>query len=902
MRRLLNRGMCFGVVKLLLLNVVLSSGIVDAMAAEKSARDVVQGAHTSGSEANDRLQLPTDARIDSTMAALGLPMTKESRRSLVQGFPVSDNALGDMNQDSIVNIWDLLRIRNIAIGLGDPPSAYEEVEGDLTQDGQVTQNDVTHLAHAIIGTAGLPHVIGSDGGVVAGGEITVTIPAGAIDTPIVASVRSVNIEEFADQYQIDIEASSEEEAWIASAFVFEPVGYDFKAPLQFQVEPFDMPPCSLRQYNGLAAVTGDQDGDGHPDVFPIVDLFVNEDSTGLYMPSTITPTVDSVATQSSRTGYRSPSGLTTIARPGAVVTVYGSGFFPFESWALFAGDADTAFAKLSIDPTGDSLLMLTPYLPEGIYQVRILQPADGSVSNSFTVEVQDNLTVAGNVDSIITAYFDERVLHLQENLTVIDNDTSLGSAERAYMLDVTNSSVQALGELRDSVFSADSATVQLVASIIEEAFPNGIAANLLSKGQHTDRDCPEDCLWGPLKALLGCLVSLLFPPAAASTCAVLASGALFDHFLHCLDCWPDCPFGYETVVVDPEGQVHPEGYVCPNCRKAQICLKVPIGTPGYGPPSHHFKSSGARSGRSNCECEEPLSDGMQFPVHPLSGAIVSPVNYRLPFRMVTKVGGDGRFTMPCLPYHQQVTLQMYDPATGLYDDTVATFTAPGYGQRVPLDFPVFFLPDSSQIRLPIPPCETAWDTVRSGQPRFEYILGVTSDMIGDTASLYFTSEENLTVWLQDTNDDFLIQESSVNCISDHEFVLTDQGSYTITVTYGSMGGDGSFLLGLTGGDCPQFGYLCGQVPYDTLYYVNSPYQLTHQTHFTADTTWFEPNVVLEILPGGGLGQGNLIPTDSSSLPLIVRPVDSIHTAPSNRVLPGLSNRTSANAAMEEVNR
>ena len=93
---------------------------------------------------------------------------------------------------------------------------------------------------------------------------------------------------------------------------------------------------------------------------------------------------------------------------------------------------------------------------------------------------------------------------------------------------------------------------------------------------------------------------------------------------------------------------------------------------------------------------------MLLPKHVLAGAIVSPVEYDLPFGFVIRVADDGRFVIPCSKRSAQTTLQMYDPRTGMYDANVLSFTFPfeNYG-RLTLFHPPLFMPDTSTFYLPL---------------------------------------------------------------------------------------------------------------------------------------------------------------------------------------------------------
>jgi hypothetical protein len=56
--------------------------------------------------------------------------------------------LGDLNQDSIVNILDIVQIVNII--LGDTPTQYQLEAGDLNADGIVNVLDIVNIVNMIL--------------------------------------------------------------------------------------------------------------------------------------------------------------------------------------------------------------------------------------------------------------------------------------------------------------------------------------------------------------------------------------------------------------------------------------------------------------------------------------------------------------------------------------------------------------------------------------------------------------------------------------------------------------------------------------------------------------------------------------------------------------------------------
>ena len=61
-------------------------------------------------------------------------------------------SIGDINQDSTIDVTDIIRQVNIIIGLGEPATLYELCASDITGDGSVNVLDVMALVNIIIDT------------------------------------------------------------------------------------------------------------------------------------------------------------------------------------------------------------------------------------------------------------------------------------------------------------------------------------------------------------------------------------------------------------------------------------------------------------------------------------------------------------------------------------------------------------------------------------------------------------------------------------------------------------------------------------------------------------------------------------------------------------------------------
>ena len=56
--------------------------------------------------------------------------------------------IGDLNQDELINVLDIVQIVNII--LGQEPSAYQQEAGDLNLDGSLNVLDIVSLVDSIL--------------------------------------------------------------------------------------------------------------------------------------------------------------------------------------------------------------------------------------------------------------------------------------------------------------------------------------------------------------------------------------------------------------------------------------------------------------------------------------------------------------------------------------------------------------------------------------------------------------------------------------------------------------------------------------------------------------------------------------------------------------------------------
>jgi len=160
--------------------------------------------------------------------------------------------------------------------------------------------------------------------------------------------------------------------------------------------------------------------------------------------------------------------------------------------------------------------------------------------------------------------------------------------------------------------------------------------------------------------------------------------------------------------------------------------------------------------------------------------------------------------------------------------------------------------------------------------RHRYRIAISPDLVGQTASFGFRSNEKLFVLVSSPTGEVLFQATDTNCGSVDSYLINQGGVYTATITRGSLGGQGAFTLGLSIPPIPPIPFLCGSIPYDTLY---SGYDyITKDTPFVAggDSVILQEGVVLQMEISGIIrGDGTLKGSASTSNPIILKPVESV---------------------------
>lgn len=358
----------------------------------------------------------SQSEIDSVFASFAVPPAN---------IPVLENALGDVVQDSVVNILDLLRVRDIAIGRGPAASGYEKVEGDMNGDSTVTSDDVAVMRDVLLQKVGLPHVIGSSGGQVVGnaGRTTFNIPAGHFGELKRMCVEDYGQASFEQDFGTSLSELGRGVSYMAGAklVLLNPSSSD--SALKPGIEMIEQVPDGMQMdttgVNAVFNVGRDTQGSGVPDFKLLGDL--EQDSTGRRM---IFRKMDRIIiTEIERvivdplTRIETPIPSSNL-EPGMTLVARGTGWqsiFPSDYEVLWIAAGDTFSTQTTYFSTQKpsskkgitGVIFNIPLLPTlGSVEVVIHCISNGATSNSalLFIDSSSDLTKTGLKDSLLQVY------------------------------------------------------------------------------------------------------------------------------------------------------------------------------------------------------------------------------------------------------------------------------------------------------------------------------------------------------------------------------------------------------------------------------------------------------------------------------------------------------------------
>ncbi|MCJ7457531.1 MAG: dockerin type I domain-containing protein, partial [candidate division Zixibacteria bacterium] len=800
-----------------------------------------------------------DTSLKTLFEGVQIPDTAKFFQALMRGFPVSPNALGDMNQDSVVNIWDLVRVRNIWLGIGNPPTPYESVEGDLNQDGTINHQDVLFLRNVLLGKTGPPYLIDSTGGEIKGAGVTFSFKPGAIESTATLWVKDLA----ADSTGLNFASLEQDSIYFMKGFELVGDTGSILIPPSIQIELPSLPACSLKGENLLM----------YPSVGPFGEsqLSFAGNLTVLDSGSTLLKRPHTSAGSIPILGYEIPTPTVTVAQgsaiPGAFFVFNCTNISKFSNGNLFEFLTSDGYKFIqnptSIDISADSsswiVKVLAPYNnpgPVGVrFKLAVSQALWINVGNVTTLPLpslppgldQDSIisTTLSAADTLCIEFFDYLLTHEGRLDSLIPGFT--GSIR-----EVVGQLKSEIEIAKDSFLTLNFDTRLVIAEIyFSNNYEQGMRAgidSLRSHGFTSNLKAGKIALLDADVELLEAIVSSLelikssceaiiesyilkkvppkiIPPWIKSVKEGHGFGKVIADWIKSYAAWRKY-FERPTSgwILDPSTKARYKN-LCINFWKYRTKSENKfISHPPYHDQKLRPEYGGRRLPTSDNSAEtsyrsqfvqELYNDttvDLTLPEHPLTGAIVTPDSTSGIPGITGIVNEYGIVAIPGIRPGSDVTFSMYDPKTGLYEAKVATAHAPDVSEQG-VSFPVLsiFDPDTSVYYYPLALGQAKTDTISASKPRIEYWFTATQADVGKKINIGFHSEEALTFWFQKPSGSFIIRDSSATCILERELLLDTAGTYKITVTYGVAGGDGPFEVGVSSIPYPPTSYLCGNI-------------------------------------------------------------------------------------------
>jgi hypothetical protein len=823
------------------------------------------------------------------------------------GIPVLENALGDIVKDSMVNILDLLRLRDIIIGRPPAPSSYENSKGDLNRDGKIDAQDLNFIRDILLHKTSVPYLVDSTGGQVLGDGITLTLPPGAVDSTIIISIRRNSESEFAQDMGVDTKGAIQDSAYFMASFEITSTTPDFELPVNATIKLDSIPPCAYQGLNGLFAAVPDRDGDGRTELFLINELQVNGDSLKLTTKDIQVPSIQSLSHSQ--------------IEPGKTLFILGKGFGNdiqniIAEFRSMSTDSAQFIPPSFVDDS--TIVITTPGLPNGQYQLSVHNVLTGVVSNAHLVEILPHSPPAGDIRSIIINFY----TNLAASLDSVNTDSLFTAMEdsivRNYFLSQASMSRTWIDYVIAFYISLDDSLIDKFAPLA--SFIQNITGTTAHGGSFVSlrREIAlNDCLvCEPIieKAHL----FMLAVNTAVEQYNQFAADCIVNKSVNCDDCinaesWRQTALRNTDVYAALRNLYH--DCLCRNCG-GMDCDKCPetvfIGygpqsqrvTGGYGPEG--FGTKGCciniiRYKRNQC-ISSPVSAWTESPVpqeqrpelkcpstellrqvtstasinaRPHPGSIIKITNAPVPYNIVGILNDNGNAFIPQVPMNTKIIFSMYDPVTGLYDPNVGTYTTgstPGGFDRPIL----LFQPTTEIRRIAMRIGETKHDSVSLDWQRINYLLNVTAIDTGKMINFGFEANALLFVRLEDPQGNVLLDNNNTDCYYYPRVRLNQVGTYTLRVSYSVSGQAGSFTVGVDYYPKSPIGtwFLCGGFIVDTLYEELSPYLIEDPLAIIpGDTVIVEHGVYLLFEHGGSVtSNGTLMGNGSSAKPIKLKHV------------------------------
>lgn len=826
-------------------------------------------------------------------------------------IPVLENALGDMNQDGVVNIKDLLRLRDIVSGQGQAPTLFEKTDGDFDLNLELNNNDVSLANYILLRSINIPHGIDSTGGKITGGGITVYLPKDYVDTTAFMSVEEWDVNEIEKSTNINFKDLQKDKTYFMSGFDFFSTNKVLDFPDSITINLNSMPPCSLQGQNLLM----------HTDIGPFgqpqliyggeLELRKNESlhkSTDVNQAMLITFV------------FKTPQLQINLIKDSAIpggcfeLEIENASIAPNSMIAEIKDGGSNIFLANPVPykhETNDikRFHILAPPWVEGSLNLRVkylLKDERWSNSENINLLRVNELPSYINKDSIIVNFFSNADIFLSEFDQWLSNLTPTIPGVLENSVSKLREFTYAYNEIKDYV--VQHTDIQSIKILSEIYYANDYAQKIqkgidylrnirsLEKNNSQSTELPkfDDDVTEALDGI-GFAIG-----EATAGCPVLAElGGVVGVFLGLPSFWndmvdwsnepdtgwnPDPPWenpyeprkfcvGSDCEIVPPIPR--PRANICLNYLDHNTNTWTYTCNPYYGPKANIQHQMRVEEKKSlSIGTVEKDTINLTIPPNDLRGAIVTANNGAVG-PVVGIINEMGVAAVPGIKPNTTVTYSIYDPKTGFYDPDAGSGTSPNIAEQG-VWFPVFlsFEPNREIATMDINIGEIAADIITSERPRIEYLLKVTSADTGKLVNIGVRAEEPLTVWLQDPSNNFFAQNACAACDFEEEIPLQVVGNYKITITYGSTGGSGPFTLGVQYSPCPSSPFICGSIPIDSLYSdCYEKYTLTaHATIESDDTLHIQQGTIIEFRVETSItANGTLLGTGTSENPIILAP-------------------------------
>jgi len=867
------------------------------------------------------------------------------RDSLLQGLsvPMLPNARGDLTADSLLNVLDLLRLRDIIRGFGDPPSPHELTAGDITVDGQLTAADLDSFPPLVTQQHGPPHVMTTSGGQVHGAGVTLSFAAGEVDSGTVMRIDPRSAEDIEAASGIEFSSLEEDSTYFMTGFKLEGSNDGYVYPPSGEVYLQELPPCQLEGSNLLMVARRGPAGD--TELIYVAQLDSVGDSV-LSIPPPPYPTVGAPGR-----GRQPDLRTEQFYRPFDLMylpaTEYSEALAGNAVLFSMPGGTEWPMTPIAYYPATAAgwheieglIVPVAPLLP-GPANVRLLHVGTGLSSQPIQIEILPlNDPAAVEPDSVLMGARDLLGELLERTIAYVQEDSLLPEYAREFIADryAIGSLIQEYYDTILSIPELEGLRRQLAAvienqealAVIETAIailsggpPPGdewdmyefqVARGAILLGLSAIEVLGNPIQWTtrsgrPDSVNVPCEVGVLIADSGlVEPLPVLARAADYLDRAVVLACGfrpaeaPVCARGGRGVG-GRDGSYDPRPYPghCMNIWK------------------HNTNAAGAASNNQPCPPNDPCCGDEVPPRGPgiggrsdwregdvprvhtsvLTDAIITPTSGGIA-GIAAIVDGAGAFALPGLSPGHEVHFSLYDPHRGFFRVDAGYAVTPNVAEQGAW-FHVFLVveEEASTARIYLELGEYQTREINELTPRYEFGVVVSEAHVGSVVDFGFRSAESLTFWFQDPSGQYIVHESATRCENIVQFELGATGIYLLTVTYGETGGDGPFTVGVNVPPYPATPYLCGTVTADSLYLEYAPYYVANPaTISSGHTVGVAPGVRINFETGGVLTcTGTLHGDASAEAPIVLSPSGALRREPDTAELTGRGGKVQAGGA------